>query len=92
MQIIKRGRVEASPFQIPRLINEEGVIARLYGDWVHKYAGQELAIIVLDGQTDASAVWWFETMAKILNGVEDEHEVALSDPLHDQELDEREKR
>lgn len=116
MHIIKRGKVVRGIFGTWWLVDDKGnSITRLSGDWVEKYAGQELAIIMLNGQTDASAVWWFETMASILNGEdryiptpkgrelvsslitevgprgkEEEHEVALTDPLHDYELPERE--
>ena len=69
MEIIKRGTVERGvPWTWWLVGSDKKLIARLCGDWVEQYEGQELAIIVLDGQTDASAVWWFETMAKVLNG------------------------
>ena len=69
MQIVVRGKVTGKMFEVKRLIDSKDlVIARLYGDWVERYVGQELGIVALNEQTKP----WFEFMAKILNGVEEE--------------------
>lgn len=87
MQIIVRGKVIGKMFEVKRLIDSKGlVIARLFGDWAENYGGCELGIVALDEEHNEPV---FEMMARILNGKEEEHEVALSDPLHDQELEER---
>jgi len=85
VEIIKIGTVDGLRFQL-RLFDDEGnVLARLYGDWVLPYKGKRLGIVALDEEGEP----FFEIAAKILNPKEEEHEVAISDPLHNQELEER---
>ena len=85
MEIIVKGRVEGGLSPL-RLFDDEGnVLAGFYGDWIRPYKGKRLGIVALDENEEP----FFEIAAKILNPKEEEHEVAISDPLHNQELEER---